>query len=622
MEQVYNQTQDKPSYHTNGITIYADDIQSKADQLKTSAGTQSTSELATTKDTDLNAGNTPQPQLGTKAGQLKEKAEALHTAAEGIVTAATQNTGSPLKPLEEQAGSLKNVAGNESDGGLYKAAEDLSKKTEQAADGQATAVIDAFEAVENNYEALMKLAKESGLTNNPNVIEVVKAYHSVKNTYYQMLIGYRFRYLIGEGTGKDEKILKKAIDLYNNANNLAQASGLQAKPGGQDPDTELKELLKQLANALATAVGDNTGSPNSLQKALNDLKTASTDALIVEKAQEVIKKYNAVKDAYGKVRKKEKEYTALVTGEYTLVKSAFKDLEDKFDVLQKSYVNVLRLRVQELSTRAHTIYEKASDLKAVSELSEEANALRDAASSGGKGGLQQKAAALAGAINTKDGDTTAPTDEVIQKFDTVTDKYNDLKAKAKYQAALAKIEAGQSSLEPDEQKVQAVDTSYRDLKNLYDSILNVNKATKLRVEAGTSQDTPGTLRYLAKALYEAANELQKKVTGGVDGGGAQGLATAVGKDDKAPSSAGKPGTLREALNELGSATEGDPKLTEKAKNVKDKYGNTWSGVKSKYYAVKALKDTAYAGKTQYQPVVDAWNAFDKLYHEAISTEKF
>ncbi|XP_953120.1 Tpr-related protein family member, putative [Theileria annulata] len=160
------------------------------------------------------------------------------------------------------------------------------------------------------------------------------------------------------------------------------------------------------------------------------------------------------------------------------------------------------------------------------------------------------------------------------------------------------------------------------------AVFDNNTPGYLKAEAGAGVNAANKLRGLADTLYNQANALQGAITGGSTPPGkaeALDLATEVGNADTAPSSAGKPTTLRQALNELGSDNGSDPtKLPGLAKNVKEKYGNTWSGVKSKFYAVKVQNDKgSYTGQQeQYTPVVTAWNAFDKLYHDTISTDKF
>ncbi|XP_951948.1 Tpr-related protein family member, putative [Theileria annulata] len=450
--------------------IKTSEIKSKASALSSNADTQSTIELASTQNTDLNEGNnTAQDELPGKATQLKTNAETLSGVAQQLATA-----GSPLSPLNETAGALKTAAGTEgSGGGLAKKAEDLATKAGSDASSQADKVIEAFENVEAKYLALMKQAKQSEITNDPAVIEVVKAYHAVKTTYYQMLIGYRFRYLIGDGLS-DNKILHKASDLHTKASNLAGATGLR---------DETHKELRDLAEKLRDAVG-NTGQ--GLQLALSALKSANTDALIVEKALAVIEKYNAVKEAYDKVKAREKDYNKHAAGQYTLVKSAFTQLEEKFETLKKSYENVLRLRVQELATLAQALSGKASALPgAVGELQNEARALASAASKDtGKSGLKEKAEALRDAINSGTGAVGTQATEVIKQFEDVAEKYNDLK------------KAANDNNKQDEPVVKEVDGAYTNLKKVYDPILNFTKIkyysneVETRARQITSSGTP------------------------------------------------------------------------------------------------------------------------------------
>ncbi|XP_951941.1 Tpr-related protein family member, putative [Theileria annulata] len=445
--------------------IVPDGFKTKATKLGTTAGNQSKSEVASTQDTDLDKQNNAQSGLANKSGELAAKALALYDAAKTLETAATTDTA--LKPLKDTAGALKNAAGTSGGtSGLFKAAEELAKQAGSPAEDQANQVINAFEEVEKHYLALMKQAGDSKLTEHPEVIQVVKAYHLVKNTYYQMLIGYRIRYLIGNGS---DGILQKASDLHTKASNLANAPGLSPQ---DDPQKDLKEQLKGLANELKNATDNNAG----LQQALNQLKTAEGDTNIVENATKVIEKYKKVKEAYEKIKAKDSDYTKLAARvEYGPVTTAFNALDKKFEALKKSYENVLILRVQELSNLAQALSTKASDLKAVSGLTKEANALAEAASKDPSEGLAQKAKALVGAINGP-GDTTSPATEVITAFDKVTKAYDDLANKNEYKQKLNSALAKQGQvLVGDELKVKEVGVAYANLKAVYDKILYFTK---------------------------------------------------------------------------------------------------------------------------------------------------
>ncbi|XP_951891.1 uncharacterized protein TA15325 [Theileria annulata] len=594
-----------------------------------------------------------------KATTLAQKAGLLHTAAEKIVQA-SQQQGTPLATLQGQAGLLKTAAGNESSGsGLFTTAEELLEQATQLgqpAHEQADGVIDAFDKVDKQYEALMGKAKESGLTSDPKVTAVIKAYHGVKNTYYQMLIGYRFRYLIG--TGGDEKILHKANELYGAADSLAK--NLQS-------DQEPKKTLKELANNLANATNDTAG----LQQALSELKGAQDDQ-IATKALAVITKFKEVKNAYDKVKEKEKEYNRLAGPEYSPVKDAFKALEEKFGVLKKSIVNVLKLRVQELSALAQALNQKASTLSTsdISELRDQATQLANAASQ--STGLHAKAAALVEAINNGEAATESRAGGVITQFGAVRTAYDALAGQPTYSSVVEKIKQGQPLSDGDELKVKKVDDAYTALKTLYDKILNFTKTTKvkaaagtgtsdgklrdladklyktasalntavtnfddssgdaakvLQAKAGTSQSSPGTLRKLAADLHDKADALKNAVTSASpavnDANAAQQLATAVGDSETAPGI-----SLRKALAQLATAQAGD--LTTPAKAVTDAYKKDDSdGVKDKFEEVKKKESTYNANpatKAAYEAVVAAMNAFDAVYRpeellmEAIAEE--
>uniref|UniRef100_A0A3B0N7C3 Theileria-specific sub-telomeric protein, putative n=1 Tax=Theileria annulata TaxID=5874 RepID=A0A3B0N7C3_THEAN len=138
----------------------------------------------------------------------------------------------------------------------------------------------------------------------------------------------------------------------------------------------------------------------------------------------------------------------------------------------------------------------------------------------------------------------------------------------------------------------------------------------LRLAAGTEENAGGKLRGLADALYQKANALDTAVVGeGAPGKQeAKELATEVGVQE------GTTGKLRNALQKLYDDGTDPANLPTLAKAVKDKYGE----VKGKFNAVKGQKQSGqYASQgSQYKDVVDAWNAFNNLYHDVISSTKY
>ncbi|EAN33135.1 Tpr-like protein [Theileria parva strain Muguga] len=129
------------------------------------------------------------------------------------------------------------------------------------------------------------------------------------------------------GTGSaDTKIWKRAVDLYSKANLLAT-----------EPKLSSNNELKGLVEALATAVGASE-HVEGLQKALKALKdaTESDNADLVKKAEEVVSKYDAVKDAYDKVKAKETQYKSTLNGSE---ESKYTEVETKFDGLKTAYNN-------------------------------------------------------------------------------------------------------------------------------------------------------------------------------------------------------------------------------------------------------------------------------------------
>ncbi|XP_953932.1 Tpr-related protein family member, putative [Theileria annulata] len=447
MEQVYNHTQEIQRVHATGINNY--EVKTKAGKLKTNAGGQSKSELASTKNTDLDKSNNAQNKLEAKANELAQKALELHNGANTLEGAASS---SPLLPLKGDAKQLKTAAKKGSTG-LYEKAEALAARAGQGggatARGHAHRVIGAFDNVEKLYDKLMGKANESKLTNHPNVTAVIKAYLDAKNTYYQMLITYR--------------IQQKAIKFHEAAEALQnEAAGASAK---EQPDNTLLKALHTHANA----------ELDDLVKKAEALKGINADTIDAT----IVTNYLAVDEAYGTLMEKVKEQKAEEVPQV-------KGVKEKFISLEKSYVNVLRLRVQELAKKSEELKEKANELKTrVDELRQQATLLANAASQDGSDGLQQKALLLVQAIKTDGGDDGSKATDVIKRFETVTKAYNEISKQPKYQQLLDKAneqEAKGTSLPDDEeQNVKDVYDAYKDLKAVYDEIL---KFTKIKYYSG------------------------------------------------------------------------------------------------------------------------------------------
>ncbi|XP_954437.1 Theileria parva Tpr-related protein, putative [Theileria annulata] len=283
----------------------------------------------------------------------------------------------------------------------------------------------------------MKLAGDSKLTNDDKVTAVIKAYLEVKNTYYQMLIRYR--------------IQKKAEPFYSAANALKDA----AKAQTSQPQTPLGKLQGAAGPEMDTLV--------RTAETLKGIELGTDDSNIVQK-------YLAVADEYGKLSSKKEFKDASSEREVQEVTKAF-------EALQNSYVNVIRLRVQELANLAETLKNKATEANSVSGLDGKATALRDAASQD-QNGLKQKADLLVKAINSGQPTYEKATD-VIKQFVKVKEAYEALENQAKYQQLLDKakeqIAEGQPLSDGDEQNVKNVDDAYNDLKKLYDKILKFAK---------------------------------------------------------------------------------------------------------------------------------------------------
>ncbi|XP_953236.1 Tpr-related protein family member, putative [Theileria annulata] len=463
MEQVYNQTQNTIGPHADELKNKATQIQSKAGELKTNAGTQSISELGPTNLTDLESNKHPQGGLQNKAGELQRKADSLYNQSQSLENAASP--GSTLSVLNELAGQLKTAAKNDPTDGLHKAANDLAQATQtgKPADGHAYNVMTKFDKVETQYNLLMKAAGDNGLTGHPNVTEVVKAYHSVKNTYYQMLITYR--------------IQKKAEEFYGAATQLKT----QAKSAGDStPETPLGKLQK----AANTQMDQLVQNANNLQRI----------ALGTESDSNIVNKYLLVADAYNALAAIPEFTAAEGVTQVTQVK-------DKFGPLKKSYENVLKLRVQELAKKAQALHDNADTLpSAVNELREQANDLRDAASkSDNSSGLAQKAEGLVGAIKTTGDTNGTKAGEVITQFnEVVQQRYETLANKTEYKQKLAAAD----------ENVQNVETAYNNLKTLYEKILNF---TKLEKKAGELENAANQLSNNPGKVNEVITNYQKVV---------------------------------------------------------------------------------------------------------------
>uniref|UniRef100_A0A3B0N1V1 Theileria-specific sub-telomeric protein, putative n=1 Tax=Theileria annulata TaxID=5874 RepID=A0A3B0N1V1_THEAN len=131
---------------------------------------------------------------------------------------------------------------------------------------------------------------------------------------------------------------------------------------------------------------------------------------------------------------------------------------------------------------------------------------------------------------------------------------------------------------------------------------SVHDEEALKQKAGTDneKDSPGTLRYLAKKLYEAANDLHNAMASGAAGKQeAQQLANEIGQEE------GPDGKLRHALAKLAGGTGQAGAVT-----------GAYSQVQSKFQQVER-QQTTYKSKgkqTLYKAVVEAWNAFKNVYN--------
>ncbi|XP_954436.1 uncharacterized protein TA21385 [Theileria annulata] len=126
----------------------------------------------------------------------------------------------------------------------------------------------------------------------------------------------------------------------------------------------------------------------------------------------------------------------------------------------------------------------------------------------------------------------------------------------------------------------------------------------LKQKAGNDDRTPGTLRYLAKELYDAANALSGAVSSG-DDSAASSLATEVGASE------GTVGKLREKLKELAAASG---ELTTPATEVRNAYDTVSGAFKAVQEQNNPPHNKYKDHQNEYQAVVSAWEAFNKVYN--------
>ncbi|XP_953749.1 Tpr-related protein family member, putative [Theileria annulata] len=244
---------------------------------------------------------------------LKDKAEELQAAAKVLQTKAESVGG--LSGLTTPAGQLSNGAGL------------LATNP-----GQASEIINNFNQLETQYNGLVG-----------EKAKVKSEFEAVEHIYNRMLNvtkAGKLQNQVGDQVGSspgEQKIWHHANLLYAKANALANASGLNPAQGDDAQKQKLKAELRELATALANAVGADHQAQGSLQKALSDLSSAN-DSNIVEKAITVINKYKDVTEKYNAVTDKEGKYRSVLvssadefTTKYTPVKSQFGQLKEKFD---------------------------------------------------------------------------------------------------------------------------------------------------------------------------------------------------------------------------------------------------------------------------------------------------
>ncbi|XP_955500.1 Theileria-specific hypothetical protein, putative [Theileria annulata] len=578
MEQVYNHTQDDPSYHATGLTMYAKELESKAQTLQQTATSQSTTELANTRDYDIQGNTTPGGGLKEKAGQLRDKAQELYTQADQLETAAT----GPLADLRAPATALKTAAKSENgDDGLHHAAGQLASHEDgsDGLDALADAVIKKFEAVQGAYDELSKNPAFTANKTNQKVTAVENAYNNLKIIYDWML--------------NFTKLIKKASTLKSTAGTQSDSTELQATLSA--PAT----TLATLAGLLSTAAGQVDDGTLSTQAGLLATSASKTDSGVDETS------------LYAKATALQKAPTNYTNA--TAVIQAFDTLKGHFDELIKLAIQHDKLEKVQSVQNAYVNLKKHYDtmmnftkIRYYSEqISIQATTLRKG--SGDDADNIVKYFESMKHAYSKVTDSDKP--KVKAQFEALKDAYDLMLNNVDSQENAAKVlKAKTGKSDKEEGKLRKL------AKTLYEKAEALETAAPagadsneaLKLKAGTTENDG--LRKLAKTLYEAAKALSEAMGDDDDDGKeeAQDLADAVGENESSG--------IRAALKDLHEKGSGAnlPTLT---KAVRDAYKDTsGEGVEKKFQAIQGQEDIAYASyKSEYQAVEAAWKAFDDLY---------
>ncbi|XP_952107.1 uncharacterized protein TA14125 [Theileria annulata] len=339
----------------------------------------------------------------------------------------------------------------------------------------------------------------------------------------------------GENDSDPDKLRQLATTLHDRANALYSAMGSDSPPG------------KAEAQALAAAVGPEDrapedGKPNTLRQALAALgDDKGTDPGQLPALANVVKEqYDKVKLLYAAVQKQKANYTddkgQAQYGRVVTAWNAFNNLYQeafKAEISTQTFPSMMSMSLL-LVTAAQALKEMAQSVGTLSDLG-------------------NKAGTLASEAGTLAGGTASNADNVITNYNTLEGTYNGLSTPTEK----AKVEK-----------------EFGTVKHLYDRMLNVTKAKKLKDAVGTGSGD-NKIWHKASQLYEKANSLaeasnlrapedQQPDTHKELRNLAETLRDAVGES----TSSG----LQKALTDLNGARTDDPKdLITKAQDVVTKY---------------------------------------------------
>ncbi|XP_951836.1 uncharacterized protein TA15625 [Theileria annulata] len=424
---------------SEGLLALADTLYKAAKQLNSAVHTDTTDAAKVLQQKAGKNQDTP--------GTLRYLAKELKSAALGLYNA-LKKAGTVNGKRE--ALLLEKVVGySESAEGLRKALADLSSNPTQHLQG----VKRNYGHVKNKFAAVKRL-KDSAYKNFQTQYQAVEAAWNNFNDVYKpegllkdavgtneqdseklrpklKALGEHHEVTDPEELKRKASAVKQQYDIVKDLFDLvkAQAATYNADPAKTVPygrvvkawddfDKVYKANLKGLANALTTAVGENDRAADSLQKTLKELKDNGGD----EKAQDVIKKFNAVAAAYDKVKELETTYKNIVATQthYDNVVSKFTELQE--DKKLKDAADTLSGQAGTLSGNANTLHGELQKLgtdTAAQAARDKVNKLKNAASKSGDGEDQKGLEQLLGDLNGASGPA------VVAKAKLVKDKFAD-----------------------------------------------------------------------------------------------------------------------------------------------------------------------------------------------------